>query len=140
MLKKWLIVGLIAVAIIVTVRMLYTLSDFSGLEVAEQQNVNRTSIDIPAPAAVIPAPAELSEQASLQAKEPKEVTLNPEVQSDLSELQIQRSAPASGAFTGRDPEGLSYSDRIQKEQTYEEIGRQRAEYRKTSPTRDASDN
>jgi len=140
--KKWLIIGLIAVAVVITARALYTLSGFSDLEVAEQQSAGNTAADIPAPAAVIPVPAELSEQASIQAKETKEVLLDPVAQDALTNLQIERGSPPGGRFSGRDPEGLGYAERIQREQEYEEIGRQRAEHRKYNPTRDdsASDN
>lgn len=136
--KKWLIIGLIAVAVVVTARALYTLSGFSELEVAEQENTGNAVADIPAPAAVIPVPAELSEHAATQVEKVEEVSMEPMAQNELTNLQIERGAPASGAFTGRDPEGLSYAERIQREQEYVEVGRQRAEHRKAYPTKDSA--
>lgn len=134
--KKWLIVGLIVVAIAVAARAIYSLSGFSEIEVADQQKAAKQVENVPAPAPVIPEPAQLSQETAETVAPTNAAEKNQEMplSAEYERLARERGAPATGeAFTGRDPEGLSYAERIQKEAEYAERAKMIRERVKANP-------
>ncbi len=131
--KKWLIIGLIVIAVAVVARALYSLSGFSEIEVAEQKEPAKQVENIPAPEPVIPEPARLS-QGTTAPDTVSSGASEKDTSAEYERIARERGAPATGeAFTGRDPEGLSYAERIQKEAEYAERARQIRERMKANP-------
>jgi len=132
--KKWIFIGLAVLILGLAVKAAYTLySGVADLKPSEQQVQSEKQRMLEVPVPVIPVQAELSNPELTHETGKNTSNTTAGNMKALSDIQMERGAPPSGPFSGRDPEGLSYAERIQKESEYVERGRQIMEQRRLYP-------